>query len=106
MHSWATRPPSPVSALNWTVFVSTPQEHHFAHVNVMRTAPRSYRPGDGFVARSGHNEDPAGADPQQRVLLRVELGAGLRLFLEPAFHHQGDRFFAASRLRCSRKARR
>ena len=43
--------PRPVSALNWTVFVSTPQEHHFAHVNVMRTEPRSYRPGDGFVAR-------------------------------------------------------
>ena len=43
--------PRPVSALNWTVFVSTPQEHHFAHVNVMRTESRRYRPGDGFVAR-------------------------------------------------------
>jgi inner membrane protein len=43
--------PRPVSALNWTVFVSTPDEQHFAHVNVMRTEPRRYRPGDGFVAR-------------------------------------------------------
>ena len=43
--------PRPVSALNWTVFVSTPTEHHFAHVNVMRTEARRYQPGDGFVAR-------------------------------------------------------
>jgi inner membrane protein len=40
-----------VSALNWTVFVSTPTEHHFAHVNVMRREARRYQPGDGFVAR-------------------------------------------------------
>jgi len=43
--------PKPVSPFNWTVFVSTPSEHHFAHVNVMRTEPRRTQPGDGFVAR-------------------------------------------------------
>ena len=43
--------PKPVSPFNWTVFVSTQSEHHFAHVNVVRTEARSYRLGDGFVAR-------------------------------------------------------
>jgi inner membrane protein len=43
--------PRPVSPFNWTVFVSDAREHHFAHVNLVRAAPRSYRPGEGFVAR-------------------------------------------------------
>ncbi|MGQ0544867.1 MAG: metal-dependent hydrolase [Betaproteobacteria bacterium] len=43
--------PKPLSPFNWTVFVSTPNEHRFAHVNLVRKAPRSYQPGDGFVAR-------------------------------------------------------
>ena len=42
--------PRPVSPFNWTVFVSDSEAHHFAHVNLIREAPRSYRPGDGFVA--------------------------------------------------------
>lgn len=43
--------PRPVSPFNWTVFVSTPDEHHFAHINLVRREPRPYRPGDGFIAR-------------------------------------------------------
>ena len=43
--------PRAVSAFNWTVFVSDAREHHFAHVNLKRETPRSYAPGDGFVAR-------------------------------------------------------
>ena len=43
--------PRPVSPFNWTVFVSTPNEHHFAHINHVRRQPRPYRPGDGFIAR-------------------------------------------------------
>ena len=43
--------PKPVSPFNWTVFVSTQSEHHFAHINLVRSEARSYRPGDGFVAR-------------------------------------------------------
>jgi inner membrane protein len=43
--------PRPVSAFNWTVFVSDERDHHFAHVNLVREIPRSYQPGDGFVAR-------------------------------------------------------
>lgn len=43
--------PRPVSPFNWTVFVSDAREHHFAHVNLERDAPRAFRPGDGFVAK-------------------------------------------------------
>ena len=43
--------PRPVSPFNWTVFVTTPGEHHFAHINLVRREPRPYRPGDGFIAR-------------------------------------------------------
>jgi inner membrane protein len=43
--------PRPVSPFNWTVFVSDAEAHRFAHVNLVRETPRSYRPGDGFIAR-------------------------------------------------------
>jgi inner membrane protein len=43
--------PRAVSPFNWTVFVSDAREHHFAHVNLVREAPRGYAPGDGFVAK-------------------------------------------------------
>jgi len=43
--------PRAVSPFNWTVFVSDEREHRFAHVNLVRNAPRPYTPGDGFVAR-------------------------------------------------------
>jgi inner membrane protein len=46
-----TAHPRPVSPFNWTVFVSDPQAHRFAHVNLVRKAPRPYAPGDGFLAR-------------------------------------------------------
>jgi len=43
--------PRPVSPFNWTVFVSDDEAHRYAHVNLVRTQPRRYTPGDGFVAR-------------------------------------------------------
>jgi len=43
--------PRPVSPFNWTVFVSDEHAHRFSHVNLVRKAPRPYRPGDGFVAK-------------------------------------------------------
>jgi inner membrane protein len=46
-----TAHPRPISPFNWTVFVSTDSEHRFAHVNLVRRAPRPYRPGDGFIAK-------------------------------------------------------
>ena len=41
----------PVSPFNWTVFVSDDEKHEFAHVNLVRSEPRRYVPGDGFIAR-------------------------------------------------------
>jgi inner membrane protein len=43
--------PRPVSPFNWTVFVSDEEAHRFAHVNLVRKAPRRYQSGDGFIAR-------------------------------------------------------
>src|ERR1044072_5568003 len=43
--------PRPVSAFNWTVFVSDDERHEYAHVNLVRTETRPYTPGDGFIAR-------------------------------------------------------
>ena len=43
--------PRPVSPFNWTVFVSDQHAHRFAHINLRRTAPQPYQPGDGFIAR-------------------------------------------------------
>jgi inner membrane protein len=42
------RPPTP---FNWTVFVSDDEAHRYTHVNLVRQEARSYRPGDGFIAR-------------------------------------------------------
>jgi inner membrane protein len=54
-HAWpgavVDAQPRPVSPYNWTVFVSDAERHEFAHVNLVRTAPRRYTPGDGFIAR-------------------------------------------------------
>ena len=43
--------PRPVSPFNWTVFVSDDQSHRFSHVNLVRDTVRTYREGDGFIAR-------------------------------------------------------
>jgi len=46
-----TAQPRPVTPFNWTVYVSDDQVHRFAHINLVRTEPRRYAPGDGFIAR-------------------------------------------------------
>ena len=43
--------PRPVSPLNWTVFVSTEDAHHYAHLNVLRKEPREVSPDAGFISR-------------------------------------------------------
>jgi len=53
--------PRPVSPFNWSVFVSDAGAHHVAHVNLRRDRPRSYRPGDGFVARLDSAYQPLAA---------------------------------------------
>jgi len=55
--------PRPVSPFNWTVFVSDAEAHRFAHVNLVRQAPRSYRPGDGFVAMLDSAYEPLASAP-------------------------------------------
>ena len=46
-----TAHPRAVTPFNWTVFVSDPREHRYAHINLVRDAPRRFQPGDGFVAK-------------------------------------------------------
>jgi inner membrane protein len=53
--------PRPVSPFNWTVFVSDAEAHRFAHVNLVREAPRAYREGDGFVAMLDSAYEPLAA---------------------------------------------
>jgi inner membrane protein len=43
--------PRPVSPFNWSVFVSDGEMHHVAHVNLVRSEPRRYQPGEGFIAK-------------------------------------------------------
>jgi inner membrane protein len=43
--------PRPVSPFNWTVFVSDERAHRFAHINLLRESMKTYREGDGFIAR-------------------------------------------------------
>jgi inner membrane protein len=43
--------PRPVSPFNWTVFASDDEKHQVANVNLVRLAPKSWHPGDSFIAR-------------------------------------------------------
>jgi inner membrane protein len=65
--------PRPVSPFNWTVFVSDTDAHRFAHVNLNRTEPRSYRPGDGFVAMLDSVYEPLASARWER---RTRYGEG------------------------------
>ncbi len=43
--------PRPVSPFNWAIFASDDEKHDMANVNLIRETPRSWHPGDGFIAR-------------------------------------------------------
>jgi len=43
--------PRPVSPFNWAVFASDEEKHDGADINLIRAAPKSWHPGDGFIAR-------------------------------------------------------
>jgi inner membrane protein len=43
--------PRPVSPFNWAVFASDDEKHDMANVNLIRETPKSWHPGDGFIAR-------------------------------------------------------
>ncbi len=128
-----TAHPRPVSPFNWTVFVSDEREHHYAHVNLVRDAPREFRPGDGFVARLDAAYRPlamaqwqtrsrygdsarqgslgfaaAGVLPLVRRtpgVRRADRAAGLRLVPRPALRQSGPRLGAVSLRRVPREPR-
>jgi inner membrane protein len=75
--------PRPVSPFNWTVFVSDARQHHFAHVNLVRERPPSFRPGDGFVAKLDAAYRPL-AQPQWETRSRYgENDIGKEAWLSP-----------------------
>ena len=85
--------PRAVTPFNWTVFVSDAREHHFAHVNLRRQAPRSYKEGDGFVARLDsafqplamarwHTRSRYGDDPQGKEAWESPQFAFMRWFAD------------------------
>ncbi len=88
--------PRPVSAFNWTVFVSDAEAHRFAHVNLVREEPRTYRPGDGLIAMLDSVYQPL---PAARWETRTRYGEGdakplaLEAWNSPAM--SGYRWFAA-----------
>jgi inner membrane protein len=95
--------PRAISPFNWTVYVSDAREHRYAHVNLVREAPRAYAPGDGFAARldsafrplamarwetrSRYGDDPLGREAWEAPPL-----AFFRWFAEmPAFDGRTER---------------
>ncbi|HEX4928972.1 MAG TPA: metal-dependent hydrolase [Burkholderiales bacterium] len=43
--------PRPVSPFNWAVFASDDEKHDTANINLIREVPKSWHPGEGFIAR-------------------------------------------------------
>jgi inner membrane protein len=43
--------PRPVSPFNWSVYVSTPERYHVAHINLVRSQTPSSAASDGFLRR-------------------------------------------------------
>jgi inner membrane protein len=85
--------PRPVSPFNWTVFVSDAREHHFSHVNLVREAPREFRPGDGFVAKLDAAYRPLAMAQWQTRSRYGEGELGLEAWNSPALGFM--RWFAA-----------
>jgi inner membrane protein len=82
--------PRPVSPFNWTVFVSDDEAHRFAHVNLVRTEPRRYQPGDGFVARI---DSPYMPVEQMIWVRRPKYGETDRALIREAFQSDALAFF-------------
>jgi inner membrane protein len=93
--------PRPVSPFNWTVFVSDDEVHRFAHINLVRDAVKTYREGDGFIARIDAPYRPLAqalwetrpryGDAQSREAWNAEDLRVFRWFADqPAFDGQAD----------------
>jgi inner membrane protein len=85
-----TAQPRPVSPYNWTVFVSDDQAHRFAHINLVRTEPRRYAPGDGFIARI---DSPYLPLDQAIWVVRRRYGEVDERFIEEAWRSEPLAFF-------------
>ena len=53
--------PRPVSPFNWAVFASDDEKHDMANVNLLRRVPKTWHPGDGFIARLDAAYQPLGS---------------------------------------------
>ena len=82
--------PRPVSPFNWTVFVSDGDTHRFSHVNLVRTEPRRYAPGDGFVARIDSPYLPLG---QAVWVARARYGETDQSLIKEAWNAEALHFF-------------
>jgi inner membrane protein len=82
--------PRPVSPFNWTVFVSDEHTHRFAHVNLVRREPRSFRPGDGFVAKI---DAPYLPKDQAVWVARTRYGESGQTATRDAWNSEGLGFF-------------
>jgi inner membrane protein len=82
--------PRPVSPFNWTIFVSDEEAYRFAHVNLLRTEPRRYQPGDGFVARI---DSPYLPVEQMIWVTRGKYGETDRVLIREAFQSDALAFF-------------
>jgi inner membrane protein len=82
--------PRPVSPFNWTIFVSDDEAYRFAHVNLVRTEPRRYQPGDGFVARI---DSPYLPVEQMIWVRRAKYGETDRVLIREAFRSDALAFF-------------
>jgi len=82
--------PRPVSPFNWTVFVSDDDAHRFAHINLVRKEAKSYRPGDGFIAKLNAPYLPAS---QAIWVTRTRYGETNRELIEEAWNSEALGFF-------------
>ena len=82
--------PRPVTPFNWTVFVSDDQTHRFAHINLVRSEPIRYAPGDGFIARI---DSPYLPLDQAIWVVRRRYGEADERFIEEAWRSQPLAFY-------------
>lgn len=53
--------PRPVSPFNWALFASDDEKHETANVNLVRRVPKSWHPGESFIARLDAAYQPLGS---------------------------------------------
>jgi inner membrane protein len=82
--------PRPVSPFNWTVYVSDDERHRFAHINLVRTAPRPYQSGDGFIAKL---DAPYLPRSQAIWVTRSRYGQDQKDLVRQAWNSEGLGFF-------------